>query len=223
MKRARDFSKAPRKHHETHHSVAGFTLVEMLVSLALIVLLVAMLPNALGLGRRAWEAHEDAGERVATVTTASFIEQRLSEAMPVFATDVGSGIAFRGETGELMFVAPSRVPGATGLARWTLRLATTGGGGEKRSTRLQLTAEPYATSAEAGREPAQITFFGPAGGTLNLAYFGQLRDSEPAQWHESWPRIDALPKLVAITLPAAADQSQRSARRMIVALKLASP
>lgn len=200
----------------------GFTLVEMLVSLALIVLLLAMLPNALGLGRRAWEAHEDVGQRLAAVAALGVLEQRLAEAVPAFAAETG-GIAFRGDAQELSFVAPARLAGIPGLARWTLRLVAAREAMNPGAGRVQLVAEPYVQTPEAQGEAALVAEFGPQALGLALAYFGRTVEGEPARWHESWPRNDLLPALVAVTLNSGTGDSAPLDGRLVVSLKLAVP
>ncbi|MFM9942645.1 MAG: prepilin-type N-terminal cleavage/methylation domain-containing protein [Hyphomicrobiaceae bacterium] len=217
-------------HARSAHAASerGFSLIELLVSLALLVMLLALLPNALGLGRRAWETHAEVGERLSGMAGLGLIEQRLAEAMPAFAMDAaGNGIlAFRGEAEVLSFVAPSRTPTEPGLARWTLSLAADSAPARPgRGRRIVLTSEPFpmppAVSAATDAGPA--TEIDASGAALALAYFGRLNTAEPPQWFDTWPRTDALPSLVAITLLPDARSSQAHPRRIVVELKLATP
>lgn len=209
----------PRGHH--WHRQSGFTLIEMLVSLALVVLLVALLPNALGLGRRAWEAHEDVGQRLAALAGLGVLEQRLAEAVPAFSPETG-GIAFQGEAREVTFIAPARLASIAGLARWTLRLAPPAGPGTAGSGTLQLVAEPYMISPDGGGQTPLVTELGAPVQDFALAYFGRSAEGESPRWHEAWPRNDALPLLVAVATsdPIA---GAGASRRLVVALKLAAP
>ncbi len=191
----------------------GFTLVEVLVSLALIVLLLALLPNAVGLGRRAWETHEDASAQIARKAQLSILEQRLAEALPQFdAVDQGLAvIAFAGELDALEFVAPGPGPVSTGLQRWRLSVA-----GAPGQPRIEANVRPT-QSAQAATAP----LFAIDGATLRLAYFGRAQPNDPPVWHERWPRTDALPLLVEITLMPH-HRRQHVTHRLVVALRLAT-
>ncbi len=196
----------------------------MLISLALLVLLLALLPNALGLGRRAWETHADVGDRLSVMAGLGLLEHRLAEAMPAFATDAaGSGtIAFRGEADTLAFVAPSRSPAPPGLAQWTLRMAPASDVTPRNSARrIVLTSAAHVPAPDVASNPEVATEVAASSGGLTLAYFGRQNSSDPPRWFDTWPRNDALPTLVAITLLPDPRGSQRHPRRIVVALKFA--
>lgn len=196
---------------ERAESERGFTLVEVLVSLALLVLLFALLPNAVGLGRRAWETHEDASAAIERKARLAVLEQRLAEAQPQFEAAGGGGlaIAFVGEPDALEFVATGTGQRAIGLWRW--RVASSG------TQQIEVSAQPFPVSFG---DPATVRpLFAERGVSLRLAYFGRATPNTEAAWHERWPRTDALPQLVEIVLSPMRGGS--GTRRLVVAPQLA--
>lgn len=199
-------------------SEAGFSLIEVLVSLALIVLLLSLLPNAIGLGRRAWETHDDVTERLHQVATLQMLERHLAEALPIVERDAQgeTSLAFRGEPAQLSFVAPSRSIIPAGLARFRLSASEPGS-----NRPIILSVEPFSPTPDAvdAARPRGMTRIL---GRLTLSYFGPTATGVPPDWQTEWTRTDALPALVGITLDVANGASSGPSRRIIVPLVLAA-
>jgi prepilin-type N-terminal cleavage/methylation domain-containing protein len=198
------------------HADAGFTLVEVIVSLALVVLMLALLPNAIGLGRRAWETHENALARIEIQAGIGLLEQRLAEAMPVVepGAAVLGQLAFRCGGEGLSFVAPAAGRGdAGGLRRWTLAFVPEGGGG---TGRVELRHAPFPDDATVREAPPVIVAARTLG--LTVGCIERKRPGEGFSVHADWPHPDVLPYLVAISTPGSS-----TGHRFLVELKLAGP
>ncbi|SMR83570.1 prepilin-type N-terminal cleavage/methylation domain-containing protein [Aliiroseovarius halocynthiae] len=167
-------------------SKAGLSLLEMLVSLALLTVIAVGLATSLNLGARAFSRVEAVAKQQPELALRIRLREWLSSATPPDRlTNVP--ITFQGTPTTLSFVSFAPTPFAPDLAalRVTVRLGET----------IQLIAE--APNGDGSQNE-------PTGGTLaqnvtnaRLAYFDAL--SAPPQWVENWAHTNRLPALVRIT------------------------
>jgi general secretion pathway protein J len=102
---------------------AGFTLLELLIAMALIGIMVLLLFSGLRLGTRAWEGVESTADRHAELRIArDFLERELVQARQVEITiDAQRRFIFAGDSQAIEFAAPlSEHVGIAGL--YVLRL-----------------------------------------------------------------------------------------------------
>jgi general secretion pathway protein J len=195
-----------RRRRRSGKGEAGFTLMEMLVSMVLLALVLALLPGAFRLARGTWDAtarleRESGLERTRTLLTA-----RLAEAIPLFdQAEAGLvGIAFEGTADRLRFVAPTpNGPAGGGLYRFEIGKSPDEDGAGRPSALLASVA-PYARSADGARDSAaperHVLIDGVT--SVTFRYWGRRALREPPAWHDAWPRKDALPDLVEMTIAA---------------------
>lgn len=187
---------------------AGFTLLELLVGLALLALLTAGLAPAMRLAGQAWDLVGRAGEAAETVQTAQgFLRHTIAEAYPASFTDADGRrtLAFAGAEDGLALVTPMPVYLGLGglqivrisvteqdgrrdlLAGWTPLLTETAGLGLDRTARSVVLAS--------GIEK------------LELRYYGREAAAEPPQWFSTWQGHAGLPKLISlrVTFPGGQD------------------
>lgn len=201
----------------------GFTLLELLVSLALLALILTFVGSALRSGARAWKtaAAVDHGAAMGPVRT--LLEQRLTEAMPVYERDEAGRvrIAFRGLSQELGFVAPfSRGAAGAGVYRFNLHVQPVVHGartGPALALRQSLYAPDVVRSTADTDADGQLLLEDIAG--LGLRYFGRQDAHRPAAWHAEWTRSDVVPELVEISV-ALREQDARRWRPLVVELRL---
>lgn len=198
---------------------AGFTLLEMLVSLALLTLLLALMPPALRLARKGPAIATELERRSADEAAMSFIVQRLAEATPVYrrGDDGRLQIQFDGQPGRIGFIAPLRFDAASnGLARFDLAIGT-GADGQQGLIMSWTPWQPKnrdasaAGTSEATLAPptGKLRLMIPGAPDLRLRYFGALRSREAPGWASAWTRTDALPTLLELTVPAPTGLRQR--------------
>ena len=205
---------------------AGFTIIELLVSLTILTLILAFIPGTLRIGQRVWEVDRSFERREALSTFRRYVEQRLAEAMPIFLRDRASGvrIEFSGEPGRLAFVAPAAAgPARGGVYRFELTREDGPAGGQPLVLRQSLYRIPDAARARIDGAPLllaaaaeQRSRAGIAG--LAFRYFGAPEPQKPPQWQSQWPRSDSLPELVEISLTTGG--RTRKVERTIVQLRL---
>lgn len=174
---------------------AGFTLLELMVAMALLALLGLALAGGMRFGLQAWnrvDAGLDRGEPIAL--SQALLRRLLEQAMPLPAAGAAPGvIAFAGADSALRFIAmlPERAT-APGLNEVTLRLEPGDAGAS-----LVLSWQPLG-EAGAGTGNRKALLDGVVAG--HFRYYGSVADGRPADWQEEWTNARALPRLVALEL-----------------------
>jgi general secretion pathway protein J len=191
----------PRLERQRRRGEAGFTLVELLVTLVVLGLFLSLLFGGLRFGTRVWEATGAAGERRDAMEAAhGFLRRALAEARPSLGLD-GEGqplAAFQGGAEALVFLAP--LPAHLSLGGdVVVRVALAGERDRLRlvarwSLRWPRPADPAAPEGE----PREVVL---AEGlrAAAFAYYGRLAGEEVPAWHDAWDEAtNALPELVRL-------------------------
>jgi general secretion pathway protein J len=181
-------------------AMAGFTLAELLVAIAILALLSTLLFGGLRFGTRAWEraeVHADHASEIQVVQ--AFLRRRLSEAAPVRKDDGGSKplIVFDGDAMHLSFVTVMPVHLETGgYANLDLEFRREAGA-------LVLRWRPYDFSGSA-RQPSgeEVRVLLDRVADVGFAYFGPAQDdsNQGSVWLTQWRDRGRLPALVSLRL-----------------------
>jgi prepilin-type N-terminal cleavage/methylation domain-containing protein len=170
------------------HPAAGFTLVELLVVVAIFGLMAVLLSGGfhtlatlVGGGARRLD------RTAALALTDNFLERVVADARPL---PDGDGVAFDGEAAAMRFVGAPPVHLAEGGFHAEQLAVEDGQGGRQ----LVFRAAPLGT-AHGSRS---VLLDGIA--AARFAYFGRLAAAEPAGWHERWPGSAGLPALIRISV-----------------------
>ena len=181
---------------------AGFTLIELLVGLSVLAMLVALIPGALRIAKRAWTTSQALVSETDSASALMFVEQHLAEAMPLVETsdDGTNTIAFEGSAQSLHFVA-------------TLETGPLGGGLYKMELdappdvaldagQLALRLFPFSRAASHDRAAAPIEARTLLSGltSARFRYFGSQAVRRDPEWSEAWTSPDRLPDLVELTI-----------------------
>lgn len=170
---------------------AGFTMLEMLVVLALLSLLMVVLTGTIYLGI-------NARARVTAVAMdvqdfSSFrriLTEKLVDAYPQWISNSqASFVDFNGDATHINFLGPALETQGAGFSRYDVSLATEDG---KPAIFLQ------AAYDEGGSQTALTTYFAPGLARLKLAYFGPPPGGGAAAWQNAWVTRPMLPTLIAI-------------------------
>ena len=181
------------------HAERGFTLVEMLVSLALTAMTALLLVAGLGGIRGSWTRAErlaTAGEQLGAAQ--DVLRDRLEAALPSLRLDASAPyIDLRGDDRVLSFDAPA-VGSDAGAPPRRFRLAIGAAGtvallsGDPLSTRIN-TAAP----SNAGWRTGPLV---TGAQSLDIAYFGAAPPDHIRRWRGVWIDRPTLPELIRVRI-----------------------
>ena len=167
----------------------GFTLVEMLVSLALLAMAAVLMGSGLASARGLWGRIEANGARSETVEAAqTLLRDRIERLRPVTLFDQSTPYAdVDGERGRLVFTAlPFDAERPAAMARF----------------RLTQHERDLVLEDAAGAFPPHVLLSGVS--ELEIAYFGPETAGGAPEWRQSWARQPTPPELVRIRVKFAA-------------------
>jgi len=186
-----------------HHSDAGFTLVELLASLAVLGLFSLLLLDAMAGRRQAWARLDRESAAVASVETVQGeLFDRLSRIWPAtnFMLRPTPGPDFDGWPTQILFLAPApQAQGAGPLRRY--RLGVDPAGDLTLESRSDVALDPERWSER------RVLLRGVQ--AVDLAYFGSADPGQASGWRPEWRGRTAMPELVRIRLAFAAGDHRR--------------
>jgi general secretion pathway protein J len=173
---------------------AGFTLVELLVALALFSLLCTLLFGNVRFGMRAWQYGAVHAEQVDHTTVVQGLLRRIiEEAYPLFlgADPAHPHVDFNGKPTSLDFL--SSAPTAAGAGpRYRFRVAAEQVGG--RTDLVMMSRPELASPAGAAIRTVLLADIE----RLEFSYFGSTLSDSTAQWRDEWLQEAAAPRLVRV-------------------------
>ncbi|WP_295442120.1 prepilin-type N-terminal cleavage/methylation domain-containing protein [uncultured Thiodictyon sp.] len=205
----------------------GFTLVELLIALAMVALITLLLFSGLRVGTRAWDLVEVTGERVGAVRLAhGFLVRALTQVRPAtLVFDGAPAPVFAGDAQRVEFAAPlSEHVGVPGLyvlrlevegsgrrhdlvlTRWLMHPEVLGGKLDgvpqweplKSDSQRALAEIPLDQDAAAGAFGRTLLLEGVGGLVIN--YYGILAGEREPDWHKEWLEQPRPPILIRIHL-----------------------
>lgn len=185
-------------------TVAGFTLMELLVALLLLSLIATLSLSGIRLGVRTWETvgnrAEDTGR---SQMVRAFLSRELSQTTPLLLAASGNlrRIAYEGDSESLIFIAPLAPQfGLGGLQRMRLVIIDDPDSAEQGKS-LVLTRRPYYRddefSVDGESDESHILLDGIA--DAEFSYRGAEGGGEDS-WSDEWRDREAPPKLVRLRL-----------------------
>lgn len=203
------------KHEQTERRQAGFTLLELMVALAVLGLLSLMLFGGLRFGFRSWERESAHANAVSDIGIAqAFLRRSIAAAYPLFQVDSEAKRVnqFVGAMDSLQLLAPA--PASTGRGgRDRYRIGMEAANGR---TDLVVWSQPE-LAADPGKRTRTILV--PGVRKLVIGYFGKQGGDDP-QWYDGWGDATHPPQLVRIEVGFAADDF-RTWPEFIVAPRIA--
>jgi general secretion pathway protein J len=176
----------------------GFTLIEVVLAMALLATIMVLLYSGLTFAIRSWDAGDANGRRVADQRLgANFLRRELSEMFPLRWKDATVvRFAFEGEEDHVKF-ASSRPPGIqqAGLALVALELQAVEGSRGKNLVMRRALPDDEATDFSP-LEKAEPSILLTNVASVEFAYFGSESEFVEPKWTESWSFGAAIPQLV---------------------------
>lgn len=181
---------------------AGFTLIELMVSLTLLGLVVAVLAGAVRTGLFGAAVVDERSQAIGDVRLAhGLIRRQLETARPVIWTvDRAQRVAFEGQSEALDFLTViSPEPGLGGP--YAVRLAKNG---DALVMLLRLwsgeaSAFDFSRNVERTVLLEDVT-------AVRFSYFGAIRRDAGPKWQTSWAGRDRLPQAVRVQVDFAGDR-----------------
>jgi general secretion pathway protein J len=174
-------------------SPSGFTLVEVLIGLALTAMLMTLIANGVRLGTSAWSRAEVVtGDMDDIETVQGLMRRAIVQAQPAFASADPKDltIVFAGEPNAMTIVAPQ--PATQGQGPWTLQRFSL----DQSALLLSWRPVPLAGQANPVRQDRLLDRV--AG--LKFSYFGAPGPDLPPQWQDRWVERQALPNLIRVSI-----------------------
>lgn len=195
----------------------GFTLLELLIALSLLVLMALYLSAGIGTGRRVWETRANIEDHEALMAVREFLRQRIEEIWPAHKPLASDEIrlVFRGSEDRLEFVSPLET-GANWSGLYHFAIEADGDGQVRY---LQISGDlfhPQEQSTTARFHRPLLT----AVEDVHFAYFGSPDSESPPVWSTAWPPAQGMPYLIRIKV----DFPEGDPRRwsdLIIPLRLA--
>jgi len=179
--------EAPRRY-------AGFTLLELLIGIAVFAVLATIVLGGIRLGLRSWDAADTKNAAVDEIRTAqAFLRRQIGAARPLAVVRSGK-VIFEGGRRDLVFVAemPAYVGGG---GMHFVNVGVEDGDGSKR---LMLRWRPLHAFEDSGwPEEAELA---RGISRVTLKYFGALQRNALPAWRSSWREGKQLPKLVKLSV-----------------------
>ena len=202
---------------------AGFTLVELLVSLALTAAIASFILGGFHLTRRTWAITHDRESIEEIDAAATQLRGLLAKAMPVKTIDEADRTArllFEGRTDSVIFVTLSEATAFHGgpmrvRLSWHDRPSLPG-----RPAALVLRTAVFRANPSLVFESDPVILFRDVVG-FSLRYFGAPAQDQPPQWHTEWLGHERMPLAMLVQVDFAAGSGRR---RLVLqtALRLAT-
>jgi len=182
--------------------VAGFSLLELVIALALVAMIAALLTGSLSMAARTWDGGDKKAGDVASMRQAQeFLREQLTAELPLrLKKVVEMPLMFSGEHDEIRYAAalPPRVQEG---GAWFFRLAVVKDGDKSRLVLERTYPDPTALENPQFAADAERSVLADGIAELTISYFGRdenATDADTPTWRDRWDDKQRLPLLVKI-------------------------
>jgi general secretion pathway protein J len=201
-------------------SQAGFTLIELVVAMALLGTMMVLLYSGLTFSLRSWDAGEVNGRRTADRRIGeNFLRRELSELFPMRWKDAMMvRFAFDGQAQRLRFVS-SRPAGVSqgGLSLVSLEIEQEPGPARVRNLVMRRAMPDDDAKDFTPLDHAERTVLIAGIDSVAFDYFGSENDFSQPQWTHSWKFDARIPELIRMRVKA---DEGAAAQEMVVRINL---
>ncbi len=180
----------PAKRQPSIWESAGFTLLELLISVALAGMLTVVLFGGLHFGTRAWEAAEssaDGNDKILAAQT--YLADTISAAYPMFVrvSPEDGHVLFDGNSRSVTFLAPAKSP--RGALEWVTIATQDSKAGRALAVWTALELGPASRPRLSAVLLKNLASF-------KIEYFGSDTPRDQPSWRSSWKGGLTLPTLI---------------------------
>jgi general secretion pathway protein J len=181
---------------------AGFTLIELVLAMALLGAMMVLLYSGLAFSLRSWDAGEANGRRTADRRIGEhFLRRELAELFPMrFKDPMSVKVAFLGEANKLKFVS-SRPAGITQGGLSLVGVEVEGGAAPRERHLVMRRAMPDDDAKDFGPlDRAERVVLLQDVESVQFDYFGTENDFTEPKWYSAWPYTERIPRLVRMRI-----------------------
>lgn len=181
---------------------SGFTLVELLVAMALLGLISVLLFGGIRFGARSWEVGHERLEQINEVEVAQGVLRRLlgrSREVTLFdANRSRDAVPFLGRPDEVFFAAPLPAHrGIGGAYGFSLKVSRHVDGDDLTlAWRLQRPETPPSASEDFEDRTVLMSDVRD----VTFTYYGAPEEGRSADWMDTWDGSNGLPRLVRVSV-----------------------
>jgi general secretion pathway protein J len=187
----------------------GLTLIELLLSLAILAVLAGFLAGGLSMGRRAFDADRVSGIGSETDAAIQTVSAVIGSALPVSANNGApqAAVMFDGRQGSILFVGLSE---GRSLRGGPHKIALRQNGAD-----LVVDVTGANKDAPEPSVPGVVVLRGVR--EIHFGYFGRINPSAVPGWRTEWFGFEHLPDLVSVRIDF--NDERRNQPATIVALR----
>jgi general secretion pathway protein J len=183
-------------------SQRGFTLIELVVAVALLGTMMVLMYSGLTFSLRGWDAGAANGQRIADRRIGeNFLRRELSEIFPMRWKDpMVLRLAFEGETQRVRFVS-SRPADVTGGGLSLVGLDVEAGADSRDRSLVMRRAMPDDDAKDFGPlDSAKGTVILAGVDSVAFSYFGSENDFTDPKWSDTWTYAGRVPQMVRMRI-----------------------
>jgi general secretion pathway protein J len=182
-------------------SQRGFTLIELVVAMALLGTMMVLMYSGLTFSLKGWDAGAASGQRTTDRRIGeNFLRRELSEIFPMRWKDpMVLRLAFEGETQRMRFVS-SRPAGVTQGGLSLVGLEVEAGEGRERSLVMRRAMPDDAAKDFGPLDQADRTVLLAGVDSVAFSYFGSENDFTDPRWSDTWTFAGRVPQMVRMRI-----------------------
>jgi len=180
----------------------GFSILEMLIALALLAMIMSTMVGALDFVGRSWNLIESRVRLSAAEDAMRFLERQIGAAAPIMQAPPPFDGAFEGQPQMLSYLALSEVKAlGAGVFKFELSFEPSDSENASKAERLILQVRPLdPVSEKLGKFDGERYVVLDNIRSHTLRYFGKTASPGVSEWTSHWTSKNEFPELVSIRL-----------------------
>ena len=190
----------------TRRAQAGFTLIEMVVAMTILVTMIALLYSGLTFALRSWDASELNGRLTMDRRIGeNFLQREIGELFPMrWKNPTVVRFAFEGDSKHMRFVSAR----PAGIALGGLSLVSLDVEADPKDPRVRHLVMRRAMPDEEAKdfgplEKAEPSILIANVDEVSYAYFGAENDFAEPKWYDDWKFLGRVPQMVRVRVKTA--------------------